>query len=153
MRRHLSLGLFRGYIGMLMAGSETPLQHIHADGVPRPFAPLSHAVRFGALIFVSGITPFRGEREIMVDDFPAQMRQVMDNLGAVLRAAGSDYAYVAKLEVQLVRPGDFGDMNRIYAEYFSPGAFPSRATSVVKALPVPEFLVQVHGTAVVANPA
>ncbi len=132
-----------------MTGHATMLQRIHAAGVTRPFAPLSHAARVGHLIFVSGITPFRGEREIVVDDFPAQMRQVMDNLGAVLRAAGSDYAHVAKLEVQLVRPGDFGDMNRIYAEYFAPGAFPARATCMVKALPVPEFMVQVHGMAVV----
>ncbi|WP_431281949.1 RidA family protein [Humitalea sp. 24SJ18S-53] len=134
-----------------MTDPESPLVRILADGVTRPFAPLSHAVRVGQMVLISGIIPFRGEREIAVDDFPAQMRQVMENLGAVLRAAGSDYAHVAKLEVQLIRPGDFGDMNRIYGEYFAPGAFPARATSMVKALPVPEFLVQVHGMAVVAG--
>lgn len=130
-----------------------PLRRVNADGVTRPFAPLSHAVCLGDLVLISGITPFRGERDIVVDDFPAQMRQVMDNLGAVLRAAGSDFAHVAKLEIQLVRPGDFGDMNRIYAEYFSPDAFPARSTTVVKALPVPEFLVQMHGLAIVSAAA
>jgi len=134
-----------------MTGAAAPLEFFPQEGTRQPMGALSHAVRFGELIMLSATTPFTPERDIMLDDFPAQMRQCMHNLGAVLNNAGSDFAHVLKLEVHLVRSTDFNDMNRIFAEYFAPGAYPARATIVVKALVVPEFLLQIHGMAVMAR--
>ncbi|PZW42151.1 2-iminobutanoate/2-iminopropanoate deaminase [Humitalea rosea] len=131
----------------------TPLEFFPAEGTRIPSGALSHAVRFGDLIMLSATTPFTSDRDIVLNDFPAQMRQCMENLRAVLTNAGSDFAHVLKLEVQMLHLSDFTDMNRIFAEYFEPGHYPARATVVVKALVVPEFLVQIHGIAVVARPA
>ena len=55
------------------------------------------------------------------DNFAAQMKQVMDNLTAVLKSAGTDWSRVIKTNVMLVRPNDFAQMNRIYGSYFAEG--------------------------------
>jgi len=54
-------------------------------------------------------------------NFPGQMKQVMDNLIAVLKSAGTDWSRVVKTNVMLVRPNDFAEMNRIYGSYFAEG--------------------------------
>lgn len=131
----------------------TPLDYFPTEATRMPVGALSHAVRFGDLIMLSATTPFTPDRDIVLNDFAAQMRQCMENLRAVLADAGSDFAHVMKLEVQMLHPSDFTEMNRIFAEYFEPGHYPARASIVVKALVVPEFLVQIHGIAVVARPA
>ena len=54
-----------------------------------PAAPISQAVRSGSFVFVSGITPFDLDLRLIKDDFEAQMRQTMTNLGAILKASAS----------------------------------------------------------------
>ena len=71
-------------------------QVIMSDRLGKSRVPLSHAVKTGNLVFVSGITPFDSEYRVAKDDFPAQMRQVMENLKIVLEDAGSSLDKVVK---------------------------------------------------------
>jgi reactive intermediate/imine deaminase len=105
--------------------------------------PIAQAVRTGNLVFLSGITPFTLDRTLSKDDFPAQMRQTMTNVGAILEAAGSGFDRVVKCTVILARREDWGTMNEIYGGYFQPGRHPAR-TAFQALLPHPDFLVEVE---------
>jgi len=72
------------------------------------------------------------------------MKQVMENMTTVLQAAGTSWPRVVKTNVLLMRSGDFGEMNRIYASYFPDGKFPARTTVVVAGLPHPDFLLEIE---------
>lgn len=115
---------------------------ITAEGIFRPDAPLSHAVRIDNLLFVSGITPFDANGEL-AEDFEAQMREAMRSLTAILQAGGASFATVAKCTVLLARREDWPAMNRIYAEYWPNGDFPARTAFEAK-LPHPRFLLEIE---------
>ena len=111
--------------------------------------PIAQAVRSGHLVFLSGITPFTLERTLAKDDFTAQMRQTMTNVGAILDAAGSGFDRVVKCTVILARREDWGAMNEIYREYFPANHYPAR-TAFQALLPHPDVLVEVECVAEVA---
>lgn len=127
------------------AADETPLQHF---GKSVRGVPVSPAVRAGKLVFVSGTPAFDAAGNLAVGNFPAQMKQAMDNVTDVLKSAGTRWERVVKVNVILVRPGDFAEMNRIYASYFLDGRYPARTTTVVSALPQPDFLLEIECEAV-----
>jgi 2-iminobutanoate/2-iminopropanoate deaminase len=77
-------------------------------------------------------------------DFPAQMKQVMDNIANTLKAVGTGLDRVIKTNVMLTRSADFDAMNSIYATYFSDGKYPARTTVVVAGLPSPDFLLELE---------
>ena len=118
-------------------------QVIMSDRVPKSRVPLSHAVKTGNLVFVSGITPFDMENRVAKDDFPAQMRQVMENLKCVLEDAGSSLDKVVKTLVVLKRTSDFASMNEIYREYFTEGEYPARTTIGIS-LAGQDFLLEIE---------
>jgi 2-iminobutanoate/2-iminopropanoate deaminase len=71
---------------------------------------------------------------MVAGDVSAQTRRVLDNLGAVLAAAGSSFAHVVKTSIFLADLNDFVAVNAVYAEYFT-GVLPARATVQVSRLP------------------
>lgn len=105
-------------------------------------SPMSHAVKAGGLVFVSGTLPFKGEREIVRGDFAAQMHQVMVNIKAVLEDAGSSLDKVVKTTVVLRHMSDFPAMNEIYRSYFKPDNYPARIT-MESPLALEEFLIEI----------
>ena len=117
-------------------------------GKPVRGIPVSQAVKSGKMLFVSGMPPFGQGGKIAVGDFPAQMKQVMDNLTGVLKSSGASWNRVVKTTVYLTRFEDFAEMNRIYAAYFPSGNYPARTTVVVSALPHPDFLLEIECEAV-----
>ena len=119
------------------------LQVITSDKVSTPKVPLSNAIRSGDFIFVSGTTPYAPDGTIAVGDFPAQLRQVMDNIKALLEAGGSSLDKIVKSNVILVRKTDFREMNEIYRSYFPSGVFPAR-TTVEVGLANPDFLLEIE---------
>jgi enamine deaminase RidA (YjgF/YER057c/UK114 family) len=121
---------------------------VTANGIFRPEAPLSPAVRAGDLLFLSGITPFEADGTLAVGDFDRQMRRTMESVGAVLTAAGASFSSVVKCTVLLARRADWPAMNRTYAEYWPERDFPAR-TAFEEKLPHPEFLVEVECVAYV----
>ena len=115
---------------------------IMSERVTKPRAPLSHAVRVGDLVFVSGTTPFKGNRELAAD-FQGQMHQVMANLQAILEEAGTSLERVVKMNVILTDVKNFEAMNAIYREYFAEGNYPAR-TTIEAPLAVPGMLLEIE---------
>ena len=107
-------------------------------------ATSGRARKLQGFVFVSGTPAFDGSGKLAVGDFPAQMKQVMDNMTAILKASGAGWDRVVKTNVLLMRPGDFAEMNRIYATYFADGKYPARTTVVVAGLPHPDFLLEIE---------
>lgn len=110
------------------------MKQIHTDQAPAALGPYSQAVVSGGLCFTSGqiaLSPETGE--IVGADIETQTRQVMENLCAVLAAAGASPETVVKTTCYLADIADFAAFNAVYAEYF-PGK-PARSCVAVKDLP------------------
>jgi 2-iminobutanoate/2-iminopropanoate deaminase len=102
---------------------------------PAAIGPYSQAIAIEQLLFCSGQLPIApGTEDLVAGDVRAQARQVLQNLGSVLRAGGSSYEQVVKTTVFLTDLNDFAAMNAVYGEFF-PNAFPARSTIQVAALP------------------
>ena len=111
-------------------------QVISSDRIPPAVGPYSQAVRAGDFIFCSGMLGMSPETGEMVEEsFEAQVRQVMDNMGALLEDAGTSAEAIVKATVFLADMDDFARFNPIYAEYF-PADPPARSTVQVAALPL-----------------
>jgi 2-iminobutanoate/2-iminopropanoate deaminase len=110
-------------------------QAITSPHAPAAIGPYSSAVRAGNLLFVSGQVPFDPATGQMVSgDIAAETRRVLDNIGALLAAAGLSFAAVVRTTVFLADMNDFAAMNQVYATYFSE-PYPARATVQVARLP------------------
>jgi len=108
---------------------------ISTPNAPAAIGPYSQAVRTGNLIFVSGQIPLDpATGQLVRGDIGTQTQQVLENLAAVLEAAGSSLAKVVKTTVYLRDLGEFGRMNEIYGKFFS-GDPPARAAVQVARLP------------------
>jgi 2-iminobutanoate/2-iminopropanoate deaminase len=108
---------------------------VSSPQAPKAIGPYSQAVRVGSLLFLSGqvaLDPATGQ--MIEGDVAAQTRRVMENLGAVLSAAGLSFAAVARTTIYLADMGDFAKVNEIYGSYFAE-PFPARATVQVARLP------------------
>jgi 2-iminobutanoate/2-iminopropanoate deaminase len=103
---------------------------------PKAIGPYSQAVRVGDLVFCSGQIALDPESGTLVGggDIRAQTKRVMENLRAVLEAAGSSLGRVVKTTIFLTDLAEFAAMNEVYAEFF-PAEPPARATVQVSALP------------------
>jgi 2-iminobutanoate/2-iminopropanoate deaminase len=111
------------------------LRAISTEKAPAAIGPYSQAIQAGNLLFCSGqipLDPVSGE--VVAGDVRRQAEQVMENIAAVLSAAGAGFDDVVKATVFLVEMGDFGAVNEVYGRYFS-GHKPARSTVAVKALP------------------
>lgn len=127
----------------------TEIKHVTPPPGARHYPPLSLAVKAGQTLYVSGVGPFDAEGKLVKGDFTAQMKQVLANLDEVLTMAGASRASVMKSNVLLTRAGDVAEMNVLYGAFFGPGPYPARTTSVVLALPVPDFLLEIECVAIV----
>ncbi len=108
---------------------------ITSSDAPKAIGPYSQAVRAGGLVFLSGQIPLDPKTgELVGVDVRAQADRVIDNLAAVLRAAGLSFEHVVKTTIYLTDLADFGAVNEVYGKRF--GAVPpARATVQVAALP------------------
>ena len=104
------------------------------DG-PQAIGPYSQAIRANGFVFVSGqvaIDP--ATQQVIGGDIAAQTEQVLKNLSAILKAAGTGLEKVVRSGVFLKNMGDFTAMNEVYGRYFS-SAPPARSTVEVARLP------------------
>ena len=109
-------------------------QIITAEKAPAAVGPYSQAVSGGPFVFVSGQIPLDKKGNMMQGDIVVQTVQVLENLRAVLEAAGLTLAHVVKTTVFLADLADFPEMNRVYAEFFAERP-PARSTIQVAGLP------------------
>lgn len=110
---------------------------IHSDDAPKAIGPYSQAVKVscGEMVFCSGQIPLDPKTGQMVEgDVAVQTKQVMENLKAVLAAAGAGFEHVVRCNIFLADMNDFGVVNEVYGTYF-PNNPPSRATVQVARLP------------------
>ena len=112
-----------------------PKTPIHSGDAPQAIGPYSQAIIANGFVYCSGQTPLDPATGKLIDgDIAAQTRRVLDNLSAVLAAAGSSMAQVIKTTVFLVDMDDFAAMNAAYATYMGDTP-PARSTIGVAALP------------------
>jgi reactive intermediate/imine deaminase len=118
--------------------------------VPELGTPISHytdAVRVGDLLFVSGCVPTDGQGNVVGgDDVAAQARQVFENIGAILAAAGCTYADVAKVTVYLTDVDDRPKINPVRQEFFG-DARPASTLIEVSRLAIPGIRIEVEAVA------
>lgn len=109
---------------------------IHSENAPPAAGPYSHAVASGGLLFLSGQVPLKPDGSGLVrDSFEAEVRQVFANIEAVLGDCGVTLDHVVKVTAYLADMDKFGELNTIYAEYFS-GNEPARTCFEVGKLPL-----------------
>jgi 2-iminobutanoate/2-iminopropanoate deaminase len=119
---------------------------IETKGAPAPLGAYSQAIRANGLLFVSGQIPIQPETGALIQgDIAAQTRQVLQNLRAILEAAGSGLQNVVKTTIYLINLDDFPRFNQVYAEFFGE-VKPARATAQVARLPK-EVLVEIEAVA------
>jgi 2-iminobutanoate/2-iminopropanoate deaminase len=110
-------------------------QAISSPLAPRPVGPYSAAVRSGQLLFVSGQVPLDPATGRMVEgDIGVHTRRVLENVGALLTAAGLSLAHVVRTTVFLADMNDFQAMNEVYATFFQE-PYPARSTIQAGRLP------------------
>lgn len=108
---------------------------IFSDQAPQPIGPYSQAVKIGNTLYTSGqiaINPKTGELEM--ESIEAETRLVMENLKALLSAAGMDFRHVVKCSIFISDMSNFSRINEVYGSYFS-SDFPARETVEVACLP------------------
>jgi len=112
-----------------------PRVAVSTEDAPVAVGPYSQAVIAGDLVLLSGQIPLDPATGILVDgDVAAQTHRVLENLGAVLAAAGASFDTVLKTTIYLVDMADFVAVNEVYSEYFATPP-PARSTVGVAALP------------------
>ncbi len=110
-------------------------QAILSSDAPAPVGPYSQAVRVGNWVFVSGQIPINpATGELVAGGIATQTKQVLQNLQAVLNAAGLGLDHVVKVTIYLTDLNMFEEMNQVYSTYFQP-PYPARATVQVSGLP------------------
>lgn len=108
---------------------------VSTPAAPAAIGPYSQAIVAGGVVYCSGQIPLDPATGAMIDgDVRAQTRRVMENLSAVLAAAGSSLSRVVRCTIFLADLGDFGAVNEVYGSYFTSEP-PSRATVQVARLP------------------
>ena len=102
---------------------------------PKPVGPYSAALHAGQLLFVSGQVPLDPATGRMVEgDISVHTRRVLENVRALLDAAGLSFAQVVRTTVFLADMNDFQAMNEVYATFFSE-PYPARSTVQAARLP------------------
>ena len=111
-------------------------QIILTDQAPAPIGPYSQAVRAGNTVYVSGQIPLDAAGQLVGDgDVAAQTRQVLENLSAVLQAAGASLTDVVKCSIFVKDLGNFATINQVYGTFFDEATAPARETVEVSRLP------------------
>ncbi|MGZ4031173.1 MAG: RidA family protein [Tumebacillaceae bacterium] len=107
---------------------------IATPNAPAAIGPYSQAVKVGNFLFTSGQIPLLPNGELLTGTIQEQTHQVFKNLQAVLAEAGATLNDVVKATVFIKDMNQFGDINAVYAEYFSDHR-PARSTVEVARLP------------------
>ena len=111
------------------------MEYVFTENAPKPVGPYSQAVKVGGWVYVSGQIPIDPKTgEVVRGDFSAAVRRVLENLKAIVEAAGGGLEDVVRVMVYLTDIGKFGEFNKIYSEYFSSHK-PARMVIEVSRLP------------------
>lgn len=110
------------------------LKKVATEKAPAAIGPYSQAIIYNGTVFTSGQIPINpASGNVEATDITGQAEQVMQNLGEVLKAAGSDFTKAVKTTCFLADMADFAAFNAVYAKYFTTN--PARSCVAVKTLP------------------
>ena len=108
---------------------------VSTDKAPKAIGPYAQAIKAGGLVYTAGQIPIDPQTgNLVAGAISEQTRQVLENLKAVLEAAGSSLDKVVKATVFLKNMADFAALNEVYGEYLG-AAKPARSTVAVAELP------------------
>lgn len=123
---------------------------IHTEKAPAAIGTYSQAVKIGGTVYVSGQIPLDPKTmQLVSDDIREQIKQVFENLQAVIQASGADFCDVVKATVYLTDLNHFALVNEIMAQYFK-APYPARVAIGVQSLPKGS-LVEIDATLVLTN--
>jgi 2-iminobutanoate/2-iminopropanoate deaminase len=124
---------------------------IQTSDAPAPIGPYNQAIKVDQTLYLSGqVAIDAATGELIEGDVQDEARKVMENLGAVLRAAGMDFKHLVKCSIFLKDMNDFGQVNEIYGSYFEEGMGPARETVQVSVLPK-NVRVEISGIAILTD--
>lgn len=110
------------------------LKKVATDKAPAAIGPYSQGIIVNGMLFASGQIPIIPETGAIAEgDITVQAKQVMLNVGEILKAAGTDYEHVVKTTCFLAEMADFAAFNSVYEQYFT--GKPARSCVAVKELP------------------
>jgi 2-iminobutanoate/2-iminopropanoate deaminase len=148
MKSLLSVVILLASFCLHVAGQE--IRPVRTSGAPNAIGPYSQAIKAGGFVYTSGqigLSPVTNA--LAGDDIAAQTHQALDNLKAVLEAAGSDMGGVVKVTIYLKDLNDYAKVNDIYKDYF-PDVKPARSAVQVARLPK-DALIEIECVAVIKD--
>ncbi|MEL0539357.1 RidA family protein [Staphylococcus debuckii] len=107
---------------------------IHTNKAPEALGPYSQAVVIGDLVYTSGQIPLNEFGELVSNEIAVQTKQVLNNIGHVLEAAGADFDSVVKTTIFIADMDDFQYINEVYGQFFDAHK-PARSCVEVARLP------------------
>ncbi|MGC8596840.1 MAG: RidA family protein [Thermocladium sp.] len=111
------------------------MRQVYTENAPKPIGPYSQGIEAAGLLFISGQIPLDpATGELVSGGIREQTQRVMENIEAILKAAGMDLSNVVYVTVFLKNLGMFNDFNEVYAKYFNYNK-PARTTVEVNNLP------------------
>ena len=120
---------------------------IFTEKAPKAIGPYSQAQKVGNLLFTSGQIPLNPSTGELVTEIKAATKQSLENVKAILEAAGTSLENVVKTVVYIKDMNDFGEVNEVYSEYFKENA-PARSCVEVARLPK-DALVEIEAIAII----
>jgi 2-iminobutanoate/2-iminopropanoate deaminase len=109
---------------------------IYTEKAPAPIGPYNQAVLTGNTLYTSGQIALHPETmELVTENIEVETKQVMENMKAVLEAAGMTFENVVKTSIFIMDMNDFGKINTVYSTYFNEKTAPARETVQVACLP------------------
>ena len=109
---------------------------IYTDKAPAPIGPYNQAVLAGNTLYTSGQIAINPDtKELVLETIEIETKQVMENMKAVLEAAGMTFENVIKSTIFIMNMNDFGKINSVYETYFDEKNAPARETVQVACLP------------------
>ena len=122
------------------------MEYVKTDKAPSPVSCYSQAVMVGDFLFVAGQVPLDPKTQKLVEGgIEAQARQALENVKAIVEAAGSSLEKVVKVTIFLKDMEDFRKMNNVYCTYFTKD--PPARTTVQAQLALPELLIEIDAIA------
>jgi 2-iminobutanoate/2-iminopropanoate deaminase len=111
------------------------MERIFSEKAPAPVGAYVHGTASGNLIFISGQIGIDPKTSEMGDGVEEQTRLAMENIGAILESAGSDFSHVLKCTVYISNMDNFSKINNVYKSFFEDGKYAARVCVEIGALP------------------
>ncbi|WPR70808.1 Rid family detoxifying hydrolase [Flavobacterium sp. NG2] len=109
---------------------------IFTPEAPAPIGPYNQAILKNDTLYISGQIPINPKTgEVISDSIEAETKQVMENLNAILLAAGMTFENVVKTSIFIINMNDFASINAVYGSYLNETTAPARETVQVSCLP------------------